>query len=218
MNNGQGGKKLFHEARIFERFLAKLSVKFFVPETVTEGFAYTHDISAKGLGLVTQEALAPKSVLELWINLPEEESPFYVKGEVAWSRQIGPNVWRVGINLEHADFIEVIDEKFSQYKDRRDFYRFVIRLPVKLYEPGRKIAGYAYTHDVSAKGLGLITKEEFKPNTLLQLWISLPNDDKALFIKGEVIWSKQVDLYSWRIGINLAQPDLIGMSRIFQLA
>ena len=93
------------DRRIFSRFVAKLTVKFLDLARNKEGLVETHDISAKGLGLVTSEELAAHTPLELWVVVPDKGEPLYTRGEVAWSEQVGTHKFKAGVNLEKADLM-----------------------------------------------------------------------------------------------------------------
>lgn len=106
----------------------------------------------------------------------------------------------------------------NNYKDRRVFERFIARLPVKFIDLNQNKEGTAYTHDVSAKGLGIVTQQQVNPFTPMELWLDIPDKGESLYTRGEVAWSKPVTPNSWRIGINLERADLMGMARVLRTA
>lgn len=95
----------FEDRRIFERFPAKLGVRFLDLNSNQEGRAQMYDFSAKGTGIVTKEKLTAQTPLELWLDIPDKGEPLYTRGEVVWSKVQENNDWRVGINLEKADLM-----------------------------------------------------------------------------------------------------------------
>ncbi len=97
----------FLDRRIFERIPVKLPLRFLYPTSVTEGLAQTEDISAAGIGLVTDRELLPRTPLEMWLQIPDKGEPFHTTGEVAWSKMIEPNKYKVGISLEKAELMEM---------------------------------------------------------------------------------------------------------------
>ncbi len=105
----EGGEKMqkqdFEDRRIFARFPANLSLKFLNLSNNAEGQAQTFDISAKGLGMVTEERLHPNTPLEMWLNIPDRGEPLYARGEVVWSNNYEQNRFRSGIELEKADLM-----------------------------------------------------------------------------------------------------------------
>jgi len=98
-------EKTFEDRRIFERFPVRLSLRFLDLDSNREGQAESSDISAKGIGLVTNEVLSPNTALEMWLNIPDKGEPLYTRGEVVWSRMLEPNKYRSGIELEKADLM-----------------------------------------------------------------------------------------------------------------
>jgi hypothetical protein len=93
------------DRRIFERIPVNLTLKFLYPNSDTEGLAQTQDISAAGIGLVTDRELLPRTPLEMWLQMPDKGEPLHTTGEVVWSKMIEPNKYRVGISLEKAELI-----------------------------------------------------------------------------------------------------------------
>lgn len=111
VNEEEGGEEMHSEAtedkRIFARFGVNYTSTFLDLDSNKEGQATAKDISAKGIGLETEEALLPETSLEMWLNLPDKGRPFYTRGKVAWSKVIGPRKFRAGVELERADLMGV---------------------------------------------------------------------------------------------------------------
>jgi hypothetical protein len=97
----------FLDRRIFERIPVKLSLRFLYPTSDTENLAQTQDISAAGIGLVTDRELLPRDHLEMWLQIPDKGEPLHTTGEVAWSNIIEPNKYKVGISLEKVELMEM---------------------------------------------------------------------------------------------------------------
>ena len=102
-------------------------------------------------------------------------------------------------------------------EDKRDFQRFIVRLTVKFVNLSSGKENKAVMHDVSAKGAGIVTKEEIDKKIPLEMWLDIPDSREPLYAKGEVVWSKMVDYSTWRVGINFDQADFLGISRILRL-
>jgi hypothetical protein len=100
----RGGEKM-EDRRIFQRFPARLPVRFLNVTAGGEGEAQTLDISAKGLGLALSQELNPRSTLEIWIMIPDKGEPLYTRGEVVWSKPEAPGRFKAGISLEKADLM-----------------------------------------------------------------------------------------------------------------
>ena len=76
--------------------------------------------------------------------------------------------------------------------------------------------GLASTQDVSAKGLGLLTNEELKLHTALEIWLEMKDKGEPLYTRGAVVWVKTVDVNNYKLGVKLEKADLMGISRVFK--
>lgn len=95
------------DRRIFERFSLKVGLRFLDLNSNREGIGEGFDVSAKGIGIMTSEALNPQVPLEMWVETLDKKTPLYTRGEVIWSRRVDTDKYRVGINLERADLMGV---------------------------------------------------------------------------------------------------------------
>jgi len=97
----------FEDKRIFERLPVRLSVKFLDVGSNKEGLGVTHDVSAKGVGITTEQDLSPRTPVEMWLRVPDKSDFLYTRGEVIWSRMMPDQRFRVGVNLEKADLMGI---------------------------------------------------------------------------------------------------------------
>jgi len=102
----KGGEKM-DDQRIFERFSARLPLRFLNLENNQESLAETRDISAKGIGLVAAEQMAVNTPLELWVEASGIGSPFYFRGRVAWSKIAPGQQYWAGVNLDKAEVMTI---------------------------------------------------------------------------------------------------------------
>lgn len=94
------------DRRIFARINTRLPVKFLDPSSGREGKADTINISANGLGLVTNESLSVMTPLEMWLGIPDQHEPLYTRGEVVWSEPSpGTGEHHIGVRLEKAELM-----------------------------------------------------------------------------------------------------------------
>jgi len=101
----KGGEEM-NDHRIFERFSKEFSARF-IGLDGREGVAQTFDVSAKGLGLSTSQALESQANLEIWLDVPHSTDPLYTRGQVVWSKSSGKGNYRSGIELERADLMGI---------------------------------------------------------------------------------------------------------------
>lgn len=93
------------DRRIFARFPVNYPLRFIDLNTNSEGEARAENLSAKGLGVVTNKELNAQTPLEMWLKVPDSGEPLYARGEVVWSERLEPNKYRVGVELEKADLM-----------------------------------------------------------------------------------------------------------------
>ncbi len=91
------------DQRVFARIDANFPLKFLDPRNGREGIADTVDISANGVGIITDEYLSAKTPLEMWLQIPDQHEPLYLRGEVVWSEGLSDTPrQRAGVHLENA--------------------------------------------------------------------------------------------------------------------
>ena len=93
----------FVEKRAFPRFSVNIPLHYSQINADDKIKAQTHDISAQGLGLVTEQALLPGTQLEVWLQMRDNSEEILHKGRVAWSSYISDNKYRAGIKLDQPD-------------------------------------------------------------------------------------------------------------------
>ena len=108
------------------------------------------------------------------------------------------------------------EKAVESMEDKRIFQRFVVKFPVRLLDLNSGKEGLALTEDVSAKGIGLSTKEELKPRTPVEIWLQIPDKGEPVYTRGEVIWTKSIGENGYRAGVSLEKADLMGLSRILR--
>lgn len=98
--------------------------------------------------------------------------------------------------------------------DRRIFERFKKQFPARFIDDsGRE--GLAETLDVSAKGLGLLTRRQLQPAAALEVWVEVSDNKEPLYTRGEVVWSA-AGQQGYRAGVELEKADLMGISRFLR--
>ena len=94
------------DRRIFARISAALPIRFLTSGSDNECQGQTIDVSANGIGILSKERLSPRTLLEMWLQLPDNRGPFYTRGEVIWSRSSADAVeCRSGVRLDRAELM-----------------------------------------------------------------------------------------------------------------
>ncbi len=95
-----------NDRRLFARIDTKFPLRFLNSINGNEEAAQVVDISAGGVGFVTESILPVNAPLEMWLNIPDRHVPFYTKGDVVWSSPIPEaDQQRVGVRLEKAELM-----------------------------------------------------------------------------------------------------------------
>ena len=97
----------FEDRRVFMRFSMSLPVKFFCPDPSVSGKGQLRDISASGLGFLTNKRLHVYTRMDINVMIPQSDKPFYSKGEVMWVERIDFDMYRVGIKLDTPELMGV---------------------------------------------------------------------------------------------------------------
>jgi len=109
------------DRRVFERINTKMPLRFLNPINGREGMADTVDISANGLGLVTNGSLSAMTPLEMWLDIPDHREPLYTRGEVVWSEPLpDTGQQRVGVRLEKAELMGLARVLWIKGKSRKN--------------------------------------------------------------------------------------------------
>lgn len=98
-------KPAFLDRRRFERIPLNTPVKFFDVASNRENMGQTRDISAQGIGLLTNQQLPPGTHLEMWLEISNRGNALHINGKVVWSEEVGPNRFRAGISLDKPQFL-----------------------------------------------------------------------------------------------------------------
>jgi PilZ domain len=94
------------DRRTFERMKLELPLSYSGENCEGKNYVHTHDISAEGLGVTSDNILADGAQLDMSLRVPRTEKEFTVKGKVVWSRKCGGS-FRSGISLCRAELMEI---------------------------------------------------------------------------------------------------------------
>ncbi|MFH1888930.1 MAG: PilZ domain-containing protein [Candidatus Omnitrophota bacterium] len=94
-------------------------------------------------------------------------------------------------------------------KERRLFTRFPVRIFLKYFN--LDLLGEVVTqctNDISARGICILTNEELRADTPLDIWLQMPDNGEQLYIQGKVVWSNMIGSDKYRLGVNLENAEL----------
>lgn len=95
-----------------------------------------------------------------------------------------------------------------EFQEKRKYLRFTITIPLNHCRLDSGRIGKAQTKDISAQGIGIVTDEELAPKTLLDIWITMPDNGEQIHAKGEVVWVRKAGANNYHIGTNLKDSRL----------
>jgi len=87
------------DRRVFERIPVRFPVKLWDIHANKISEAEVEDISARGVGFTSSEDLALGASLGMWLEIPDNGEHLYTQGAVAWSRSVGQDKYRIGVEL-----------------------------------------------------------------------------------------------------------------------
>jgi len=90
----------FTEKRAFPRFPISIPLSYRDPNLCSVVNTKTYDISAMGIGLVTDKELSPDTCLQICLHMVDNGEKINIKGKVAWVAKFASDKYRVGIKLE----------------------------------------------------------------------------------------------------------------------
>jgi len=88
-------------------------------------------------------------------------------------------------------------------QEKRKSVRFLVEIPLKYVMASIKNLSLPGTHDISSRGVGLITTEELPVNTPLTLCFKIPDNGEEILLDAQVVWSVQVGPSKYRSGLKL---------------
>lgn len=102
-------------------------------------------------------------------------------------------------------------------QDKRIFERFQVRFPLRFLDLKENRESEAEVFDISAKGVGMLTRQQLQPNSTLEMWLQIPDNREPLYTRGRVVWSRPQGTNEYRTGINLERADMMGLSRVLRV-
>lgn len=95
-----------------------------------------------------------------------------------------------------------------KFRERRRFPRFPIAISLNYVSLNSSRVNKTQTQDISANGIGFITREGLLLGTTLDIWLIMPDNGEQIHLKGKVAWSKLIGSNNYRVGISLEDSTL----------
>jgi hypothetical protein len=99
-------------------------------------------------------------------------------------------------------------------EDRRIFARIDVTFPLRFLDPNSGKEGVADAVDISANGVGFVTRESLTNKAPLEIWLEIPDQHEPLYTRGQVSWigSAQGSAHT-RVGVRLENARLMALAR-----
>lgn len=91
------------ERRSFLRYPANVPIEFAVFNSQEPIAGETTDISSKGLGFFSKTNLPLRTILDIQFNMPDNHEEVQITGQIAWSEEVSPEKFRLGVSLKDTD-------------------------------------------------------------------------------------------------------------------
>ena len=228
-----------HEHRSCPRWQINWQAKVRIGDKEDLTDCHINDINFKGLKLTLAEKLTPDAFVNLSLIL-SSDFVLNVEAWVVWHKTIEAlNTYGLYFNkIKDADkerlcqFVRMnFPEQISRQcwgglqkekggepmQDKRIFERFPVRFPLRFLDLKENRESEAEVFDVSAKGVGMVTREQLQPNTTLEMWLKIPDNGEPLYTRGRVVWSRPQGTDAYRTGINLERANMMGLSRVLRV-
>lgn len=86
-----------HEQRMFSRFRVNFPVRFRNLNVGRRGEGVCTDIGAGGVSIEMNQALDPRTPLEMWLEIADGFEPINLKGRVIWSHKYATESNKTGV-------------------------------------------------------------------------------------------------------------------------
>ena len=96
----------FEDRRIFERFKVNLPLVCSEQESAHNSEVDAFDISAEGLGVISNAELKPGAEMNLSVRIPALNKEFPAHGTVVWTRKYYTR-FRAGVRLDPSCFMGI---------------------------------------------------------------------------------------------------------------
>ncbi|MFC1631355.1 PilZ domain-containing protein [Candidatus Omnitrophota bacterium] len=105
------------DRRIFERFDVDFSAKLKQAEIRKQSPANCFDVSATGIGVLTEEKLIPTPKLEVSVDIPDGYTPLRSGVRLIWTRKVREDKWRSGLEFKGISLMalrRVLDKQIKK--------------------------------------------------------------------------------------------------------
>ena len=107
--------------------------------------------------------------------------------------------------------------KERSYDERRGFQRLRANFPIRCLDLNGGKVVRTRLYDISALGVGILSKDKLEESSLLRIWLHFPDRKKPLATQARLVWARKEASGDWRMGLRLKKPEILGISRLFRV-
>ena len=108
----------FTEKRCAPRFPIAIPITYYNPDCAGQYSCETHDVSSKGIGMVTRQGFSVGQSLDFYLHMADNAEEIHRRGRVVWASQVSQDKYRIGIELEGENLkpVEIILRTISSLR------------------------------------------------------------------------------------------------------
>ena len=101
--------------------------------------------------------------------------------------------------------------------ERRLFQRIEVNLPARITDLTSGRVMRVKARDVSAQGVGMLTKERLDKSAPVKISVSIPDRKRRPLVNyGRIAWIRPESRWSWRMGVSLDKPQFVALSPLLR--
>jgi len=109
------------------------------------------------------------------------------------------------------------NEKMPDFPvEQRIFDRFPSRFPVKFKDTRDDFGINVRLRNVGAQGAKITTREQLYLNDSVTLEVELMDGKGPMMIRGEVVWTKNIDAGIWDVGLKFHKIVFMDLWRLYK--
>ncbi len=215
------------EKRIYKRFALKFQVEVenlhnhrilsLVSKDISAGGLGISKLAPEGMEIFTDEEVLPESKVGVKMVLPGCDNELILKGDVKWAQRLKTGIWRAGIEFEKPQLAinkYYIEEVPSEDK-KRTKPRYCRLFQIEMRKSGSRQINVGLSADLSNDGMQIFSDVVYSTDTTLEIYIPVFGKDKNITVRGQVLWARQEEGSTWRMGIRFEEPiDLTQVEQV----
>ena len=99
--------------------------------------------------------------------------------------------------------------EYCPFEEKRAFVRFPVLIMSSCFSSGLSRAIDSRTHDISTKGLCIVTEEQLELGDCVDICLIMQDNGERIYAKGRVIWSNPISnsRLQYRVGVSIDEAD-----------